>query len=72
MGYHEHVPMNDVEPHPFHQNHLNQGHHNIVQDVVELEGAGRGHLLMMMDGGLSLLKWQLASVGQQGCHINQS
>jgi hypothetical protein len=36
MGYHEHVPMNDVEPHPFHQNHLNQGHHNIVQDVVVL------------------------------------
>jgi hypothetical protein len=63
--------MNAVESHPFHQNHLNQEQHNIVQDVVEMGGAGRWHLLMMK-GGSILLEWQPASVGQQGCHINQS
>jgi hypothetical protein len=72
MVYHEHVPMDAVELQPCHQNHLNQGQHTIVQDVVELEGAGHGHLLIMMDGGSSLLEWQLASVGQLGCHIIQS
>jgi hypothetical protein len=71
MGCREHVPLNAVERQPCHQNHLNQGQHNIVQDVVELEDAGQGHLLLiMMDGGSSRLEWQLVSVGQtifDGC-----